>query len=693
MWLKNLFIYFLATSCFILAENGDGLIAWWTFDEPDGKTTIDAINQIQDSIQGNFKRIKGVQGKGLKFDGFTSRITREAKEAPVFAESFTFEAWIAPQAYPWNWCAIVNQEKDHQEGYFFGIDYEGRVGLFLAMNGEWHQCITENQVPFMTEWSHIVGTFSTDRGITVYINGEESANLPVQGIPTFANNTNFQIGRNLTLLPPVGLTRPHVSFPAPYSFDGIIDEVKIYNRVLKTEEIKQFYQANKSKTLPPLVWRRLPELPDRSDHFGAAYTHLKFYPEWDNLWRVSSFPDIVVIFENVNYKMVFWRGTNYNMNLVTENGKWVGDQSAEGGSGDVIGCCEHMSDKQCRYAHIRIIENNNARVVIHWRYALNDVLYRIASVDPATGWGAWADEYYTIYPDGVAVRFFTIYGVKECSITEPTVFSQPGEKPEDNVTMEAVTMANMEGQARTYSFETWPSGGEAGAPFSLPVSDANLSMVNLKSNYRPFYIYEPGTRVIPYGGGTKEVFYEYSHFHAKNHWPTCLMPTDGRRAWAPDRVTSSAITSPEPPMLLREKDSVLEGRFIMGLSNKPIEDLLPLARSWLQPPDLNRVSQGFSYEGYSRNERAYLLSKEKSKPSAVKLTVNASKESPVLNPCFVIRNWGDFEVTVTVDGKKLFSNKGFRYGLRHTLDGSDLIIWIKKESIKPMALVFKPVKR
>ena len=30
---------------------------------------------------------------------------------------------------------------------------------------------------------------------------------------------------------------------------------------------------------------------------------------------------------------------------------------------------EPMSDKQDRYSHVRIVENNDARTVIHWRYA------------------------------------------------------------------------------------------------------------------------------------------------------------------------------------------------------------------------------------------------------------------------------------------------------------------------------------
>ena len=667
------------------AASKTGLVGWWKFDEGKGKTAIDSISQKEDSIQGNFQYLPGVSGAGVKFDGFTTHIIRKAAEAPRLTYAFTIEAWVAPQAYPWNWCAIVNQEKDHKAGYFFGIDYEGRVGLQVAVNGKWRQCASEERIPFMTEWSHIAGTFSKDSGISIYINGKQTARLPVKGTPTFADDVNFQVGRNLTLLPPAGLTRPNVSFPAPYSFDGIIDELKIYDRALSGEEIKRMFEANKLESAPPLEWRKLPQLPDGDGKFGAVYTRLKFYPEWDSLWRVGQYPDIVVNFDHSDCKMVFWRGTNFNMNLVTEDGKWVGDQSAEGGGGNVIGCCEHMSDKQCRYAHVRLIENHDARVVVHWRYALCDVLYRIANLSDS--WGAWADEYYYIYPDGVAVRYFTVYGVGGCSITEPTVLSQPGEKPEDNVFLEAITLANPASQTRTFSFETWPSSGESGAPFTNALPNTNVSVVNLKSQYRPFYIYEPGTRIIPYGGGTKEVFYEYSHFHAKNHWPTCMMPTDGRRAFAPDRVTSSAITSPEPPMRRRKKDGALQGRFIMGLTNQPITKLLPLAKSWLQAANLKINGEAFSSESYSRNERAYILSRNISGGAKVlELEIIASEKSPVVNPAFVIKNWGDADVTLEIDGKEVKRGKDFRFGHRHRLEGSDLIVWIKVKSTEPIKI-------
>jgi hypothetical protein len=46
-----------------------------------------------------------------------------------------------------------------------------------------------------------------------------------------------------------------------------------------------------------------------------------------------------------------------------------------------------------------------ARVLVHWRYALSETEnYKGAYPDPLTGWFDWADEYWTGYPDGVAVR-------------------------------------------------------------------------------------------------------------------------------------------------------------------------------------------------------------------------------------------------------------------------------------------------
>ncbi len=54
------------------------------------------------------------------------------------------------------------------------------------------------------------------------------------------------------------LTRKYISYPAPYSFDGLIDELKIYDRALSQEQIAQSYEADKPQSAPSLKWLATP---------------------------------------------------------------------------------------------------------------------------------------------------------------------------------------------------------------------------------------------------------------------------------------------------------------------------------------------------------------------------------------------------------------------------------------------------
>ena len=699
---STLVIGLLITLACLMCRSGayatdDGPVAWWKFNEDDGNVAVDSVSGNEDEINRIFWYRNGVSGKALKCDGFTTHIVRKAKNAPKLKGAFSVEAWIAPQAYPYNWCAIVNQEKDHKKGYLLGIDHWGRVGLLVAVKGKWVECRTDDSVPFMTEWSHIVGTYDPKKGPKVYVNGElvpqkifvdgKESSKRIKGKPVFADNMDLQIARNhnKTRMAEETLVRTEVNSPVSYSFDGLIDDIKIYNRALQADEIVKAANAV-SPGAPDLKWRKLPEIPRGDGTFGASYSKLKFYPEWDNLWRVTDHPDIVVNFDGNPYSMVFWRGTNFNMNLVTENGKWVGDQSAEGGEGGTIGCCEHMSDKHCRYTYVRLIENNKARVVVHWRYAVNDVYYKIAEMTDGR-WGAWADEYYYIYPDGVAIRAFTVYNMNgEHSITEPASYNNPGERAEDNLNVDALFTMNMNGEIRVHSWDPWPSSGEVAAPFTNDLPDANINVVNFKSTSKPYYIYEPGTEVIPYGGGLIELK-DYSKFPTWNHWPVGQVPSDGRYAYHADRVSSSAVTSPEPTIDGVDENGTSHGRFVMGLTDRPIEELAPIARAWLQPPNLKVAGKGFKSEGYSRDQRAFILNNETGKSTALKFAIEATKESPIVNPAFVVKNWGDSDIKITINGKK---PENGRVGHYRRLEGTDLIIWVEMKSFKLINVAITP---
>lgn len=70
-------------------------------------------------------------------------------------------------------------------------------------------------------------------------------------------------------------------------------------------------------------------------------------------------------------------------------------------------------------------------------------------------------------------------------------------------------------------------------------------------------------------------------------------------------------------------------------------------------------------------------------------TINASKDSPVVNPAFVIHNWGREDASLILNGEPIQQSKDFRFGHYHRLEGSDLIVWMKMESENPMTILLK----
>jgi len=674
-----------------------GPVAWWSFDEQTARVSLDSAAKLADEIHGNYSYVKGVSGNCLKFDGYTTRIVRSAARVPDVGDGLTIEAWVAPQVYPWNWTAIVSHEQQHTSGYFFGIDADGYVGLGVCLlsGGQWHMCTSAERVELL-KWSHIAGVYDGSGNLAVYINGQLSGSLSVpnhgwewmSGVKQ-AEQTDLWIGSSHTKMYPKYTERaPSRKLLSQMVFDGLIDEVKIYDRGLTGEQVREAFESVRPSEEQPLAWRRLPRVPKDTANFGAYYTRLMYDTAWEKLWRVGPYADVLVTFDTAPVAITFWRGMNYAASYVTENDIWMGDQSLE--SFHEWGCSEHMSDKQCRYAHVRIIENNDARVVVHWRYNPCDIRYQQVNVDQQTGLGDWVDEYFIIYPDCVAVRKQVLWSsnfgvaldtanwrdnVPWHQFQETIFFNQPGTRPEDNVELGAMTLANMDGQSHTYY---WKKNVQEN---DVEIDSPNIQITNLKSRYRPFIIFEPGVKIDLWIG---------KRFSCWNHWPVAQLPNDGRVASAPDRPSHTSLSCGAPVVHEAEDNSHIAVS-LYGLTDKPIGQLLPLAKSWITPPKLKVMSGGFESEGYDRYQRAYVLKRLQPGDAGLTFEILGSADSPVVNPAFIVKNWGDRPTTLKLDGNRIRRGRTFRYGLRKNLDGTtDLIGWVKTTSKNALRISFSP---
>lgn len=660
------------------------LVAGWRFNGPAGgagAAVLDSAGHVRDALEGNFTFVPGVAGRALAFDGFTTVVVRRAERAPDLEGAFTIQAWVALAAYPWNFCSIVGREGKEGRGFAFGIDAQGFLLFRGSVEGKRVECRSTPASGFRTglplrTWVHAACVFDPGQGVTLYQDGRPAGHLALSGALDAAHGTDLFIGRNPVKTPPAHPVRAWATFPSRWSLDGVLDELRIHRGKLDPEAIERTFREERPPSAPPLRPRAFPSLPG-TGRFGAFYTRLKYYPEWDALWRTGDAPDLVVEFDTSPVKVVFWRGTRYSPCWVTENGRWMADQSRETGENwnaprsrwEVpTGCCEHMSDAHCRFSRVRRIEANDARVVLEWRYGLVDVLWRFSGVDPKTGRGYWGDEIYTIYPDAVGVR----HVLPGAGGWQETIFlSAPGTRPEDNCELEAITLVNLEGQRRTYS---WAQG----IP-KFDLEDPVIQVTNLKSRYRPFLILKPGSGFAAFNG---EVRPEYSHFPWWNHWPASQVASDGRYAVAPDRMAHSSLSWGGTRF-----DAAL-----YGMTEREAESLLPLARSWIHPPVLQVTGPGFRTKGYDFHDRAYHLACT-APGRALHVTLAASPESPVANPAFVIEDWGEADAALAIDGAPVPRGKRFRCGHRRRLAGTDLVAWIAMEREEPVTLSLVPAER
>jgi len=653
-----------------------GPVAQWAFDETSGAQTRDTVSGVEDSVTGYFAYSGGVSGSALRFDGYTTSITRLAKQVPTMGTAISIAAWVAPNTYPWNWVPVVDYQDEQQGGYFFGIDAEGHLGMSVEAGDRWQTVTSETSIP-LKKWAFVAGTYDPSKGLSLYIDGKQVGQLAAFGkLKAPTHPIDLLVGRIREAVLPYCYIHPKVT--TWYSFDGLMDEVSIYNRALGGEEI----QSDFAQVHPPqgevLPWPTLPAGPPGTGPFGAYYATLKFEDTWDRLWRIGPESDVVVRFDNAAIRLVFWHGLSYIPAWVTENGKWYTDEFLEDGyGGSTVYDAEPMSDKQTRYSRVNILENSSARAVVHWRYALADILHRGAHEDPLTGWFDWADEYYTVYPDGVAIRKQVLHHSDRVQPAhmwhewqETIIVNGPGTRPEDNIQNDALTLANLAGRTATYSWSPR-------APETLPnPPDANIQVVNLKSSWKPFQVAPQPASFSTYTGEDTRSTFEWW-----NHWPVGLIDSSGRCAVAPDRASHSSLSHILWSEYAKSEDSIT--KILMdGLTNRPAAELAILAKSWLHPAAVETSARGFESKGYDPTQRAFVVIRNTGSSSQLQLKLNASDDSPLFDPALLVKNWNADTATVTVNGRALPAGS-VRVGTIRHLDGTDLVVFLQQQTTKP----------
>src|SRR5262249_38939047 len=149
--------------------------------------------------------------------------------------------------------------------------------------------------------------------------------------------------------------------------------------------------------------------------------------------------------------------------------------------------------------------------------------------------------------------------------------------------------------------------------------------------------------------------------------------------------TSHTSLSHFEGQILSKTDNSITKIMLHGLTQKPVAELVPLAKSWISPPKVETKGDGFTSNGYDVTQRAFVFTRSNGS-AALRATLQASVDSPAIHPALVVKNWGGGIPRLKVDGKSVAWGPNSRFGHEHSLDGTSLVVWMNIESTKPVTV-------
>ena len=222
-------------SASVQAQSDDGLVAEWHFDEGSGSVLKDSSGNGNDGVIYGATWVDGRYEGALSFDGINNYVDMGDVLDFDGIDNFTICGW-SKYSITNTYASIVTKEQANAPwtGYALYSNYAGVVKAYMREGNDNKEVDTPSAPYADGEWHYyvMVNDGSNDT-LYLYIDGNfigRDTNLNVDDCNTVAH---LNIGTRDNLKDSTG---------GKWCFNGVVDEVRIYNRALFEEELKEHFE-------------------------------------------------------------------------------------------------------------------------------------------------------------------------------------------------------------------------------------------------------------------------------------------------------------------------------------------------------------------------------------------------------------------------------------------------------------------
>lgn len=212
-----------------ITQKSDSLVGRWRFDELNGDIANDysSMNNAGKLVNGPVWAT-GKLGGALRFNGQNSHVDCGVDPSLNLTGSLTITAWINPADFGQNGWGRIVDKGDASAGFSFFINERYNRISYVIYGGR--VVSSDSNVIEAGKWRHVAVVYDEAADtVAFYVDGREAGTVGYTTPPVAALDQKLVIGIRAS--------------DGQRAFDGLIDEVCIYNDALTAQEIQQDYAA------------------------------------------------------------------------------------------------------------------------------------------------------------------------------------------------------------------------------------------------------------------------------------------------------------------------------------------------------------------------------------------------------------------------------------------------------------------